>query len=158
MMIQTFTMGTSETCPCFDFIIILRLLTHYGLVRQKWSETFRSFFVCGKEQESLKKYVITVQKKFTFLRGFDRKNTFFEISKNLTGKACFQMTLIARKSWANSFSKIKTDDNRARFSRNQQNSEKFDSETSKLYPVNLSEKRRDTVGVHQRAADSWQRL
>ena len=68
------------------------------------------------------------------------------------------MTLIARKSWANSFLKIKADDNQARFSRNQQNSEKFDSETSKLYPVNLSEKRRDTVGVHQRAADSLQRL
>ena len=34
------------------------------------------------------------------------------------------MTLNARKSLA--------DDNRARFSRNQQNSEKFDSETSKL--------------------------
>ena len=53
---------------------------------------------------------------------------------------------------------IKADDNRARFPRNQQHSEKLDSETSKLYPLNLSEKRRDTVGVHQRAADSLQRL
>ena len=42
------------------------------------------------------------------------------------------MTLNARKLCADSFSKIKTDDNRARFSRNQQNSEKFDSKTSKL--------------------------
>ena len=63
-----------------------------------------------------------------------------------------------RKSCADSFLTIKIDDNRARFSRNQQNSEKFDSETKKLQPVNLTEKRRDIVGVHQRAADSLQRL
>ena len=68
------------------------------------------------------------------------------------------MTLNARKSRANSFLKIKIDDNRVRFSRNQQNSEKFDSETWELQPVNLTEKRRDIVGVHQRAADSLQRL
>ena len=55
------------------------------------------------------------------------------------------MTLNARKSCADSFLKIKTNDNRARFSRYPQNSEKFDSETSKLQPVNLSEKRRDIV-------------
>ena len=66
------------------------------------------------------------------------------------------MTLNARKSCAHSFLKITTDGNRARFSRNQQNSEKFDSETAK--PVNLSEKRRHIVGVHQTAADSLQRL
>ena len=42
------------------------------------------------------------------------------------------MTLNARKSCADSFLKITTDDNRARFSRKQQNIEKFDSETSKL--------------------------
>ena len=42
------------------------------------------------------------------------------------------MTLNARKSCADSSLKIKADDNRARSSRNQQNSEKFDSETSKL--------------------------
>ena len=58
------------------------------------------------------------------------------------------MTLNARKSGADSFLKIKTYDNRARFPRNQQNSEKFDSETSKLYPVNLLEKRRGIVGFH----------
>ena len=38
------------------------------------------------------------------------------------------MTLNARKSWADSFLKIKADDNRARFAKNQQNNEKFDSE------------------------------
>ena len=68
------------------------------------------------------------------------------------------MALNARKLCADFFLKIKTDDNRARFSRNQQNSEKFYSETSKLLPVNLSEKRRDIVGVHQRVAYSLQRL
>ena len=68
------------------------------------------------------------------------------------------MTLNVRKSCADSFLKIKTDDNRARFWRNRQNGEKFDSETWKLQPVNLSEKRRDIVSVHQRAADSLQRL
>ena len=36
------------------------------------------------------------------------------------------------------------------------NSEKFDSETSKLQPVNILETSRDTAGVHQRAADSSQ--
>ena len=56
------------------------------------------------------------------------------------------------------FLKIKTNDNRARFSKNPQNSEKFDSETLELLAVNLSEKRRDIVGVHQRTNDSLQRL
>ena len=68
------------------------------------------------------------------------------------------MTLNGRKSCADSFLKIRTSDNRARFSRNPQNSEKFDSETLELWAVNLSEKRRDIVGVHQRSADSLQRL
>ena len=68
------------------------------------------------------------------------------------------MTLNARKSCTDSFLEIKTNDNRARFPRNPQNSEKFDSETLELQPVNLSEKCRDIVGAHQRAADSLQRL
>ena len=60
------------------------------------------------------------------------------------------MTLNVRKLCADSFLKIKTNDKRARFSRNSQNSEKFDSEISKLWRVNLSEKRRHIVGVNQR--------
>ena len=68
------------------------------------------------------------------------------------------MTLNARKSCVNSILKIKTYYNRARFLRDQQNSEKFDSETSKLWPVNLSEKPLDIVCVHKRAADSLQRF
>ena len=78
--------------------------------------------------------------------------------KKSNRQACFQMTLNARKSCADSFLKIKTNDNRARLSRTPQNSEKFDRETLKLLPVNLSEKHRDIVGVHQRAADSLQRV
>ena len=53
-------------------------------------------------------------------KGVDHKNTAFGISRNLIRKACFQMTLNARKSCADSFLKIRTEDNRARFSRNQQ--------------------------------------
>ena len=85
-----------------------------------------------KRSKDLEKIYRNRAKNFTFLRGFDRKNTVFEISRNLIRNACFQVTLNARKSCAYSFLKIKTDDNRARFSRNQQNSEKFASETSKL--------------------------
>ena len=39
------------------------------------------------------------------------------------------------------------------FEKKKRNSEKVDSETSKLQPVNLSETSRDTAGVHQRVAD-----
>ena len=86
-----------------------------------------------KKQESRKKCIITVQKNLTFLRRFDRKKKhgFRNIEKS-NRQACFQMTLNARKSCADSFLKIKTNDNRVRFSRNPQNSEKFDSETLKL--------------------------
>ena len=34
-----------------------------------------------------------------------------------------------------------------------QNSDKFDCETSKLQPINLSEMSRDTASVHQGVAD-----
>ena len=53
---------------------------------------------------------------------------------------------------------LKADDYRAKFWEYKQNGEKFDSETSKLQPVNLSETSRDTAGVHQRAADLLQSL
>ena len=56
---------------------------------KKWSDTFRSLFVYGTEQEFREKNVITVQ-KVTFLRRFDSKNTLFEISRNLVRKACFK--------------------------------------------------------------------
>ena len=64
-----------------------------------------------------KNYVITV-KKIHVPKRVDRTSTFFEISRNLIRKICFQVTLNARKSCADGFLKIKTNDNRARFSRN----------------------------------------
>ena len=57
---------------------------------KEWSDTFRSFFAYGKEQESRKKYIVTVQKNYTFLRRFDRKNTVFGISRNLIDKFVFK--------------------------------------------------------------------
>ena len=56
----------------------------------EWSDTFRSFFVYGKKQESRKKYIITVQKNFIFLRRFERKNTVLGISRNLIDKFVFK--------------------------------------------------------------------
>ena len=68
------------------------------------------------------------------------------------------MTLNTRHSTEDSSLKIKTDDIRGKLRENEQKSEKFDSETSKLQPVNLSETPRDTARVHQRVADSLQRF
>ena len=53
-------------------------------------------------------------------------------------------------------SKIKTDDNLAKFWKNKQNSEKFVSATSKIHPVNVSETSGGTSGIHERVADSLQ--
>ena len=63
------------------------------------------------------------------------------------------MTLHARKSPGDSLEKI-PDDGRAKVRENKLNSQKFDSEFSKLQPVNLSKTSRDSAGVHQRVADS----
>ena len=68
-----------------------------------------------KSKNVEKKYVITVQKKFIFLRGFDRRNKYFKTSRNLIRKACFQTTLNARQSPEDSLQKIKTDYNRVKF-------------------------------------------
>ena len=51
---------------------------------------FQKFFVYGKKQESRKKYIITVQKNFTFLWRFDRKSTVLGISRNLIDKLVFK--------------------------------------------------------------------
>ena len=78
------------------------------------------------------KYIITVQKKIHLPeKVWPQKHGFWNIERS-NRQACFPMTLNATKSSADSFLKIKTNNNRARFLRNQQNSEKFDSETSKL--------------------------
>ena len=51
---------------------------------------FQKFLVCGKEQESRKKIFHHRAKKFTFLRGFDRKNKLFGISRNPIDRFVFK--------------------------------------------------------------------
>ena len=141
-----------------SLFLLLRLLTYVGLFRQNCLILSEVVLYMEMSKNYEKNHVITVQKKFTFLRRFDHKKHSFCSIKKSNRQVCFQMTLNSRKSCADSFLKIKIDDNQVRFSRNQQNSEKFDSETKKLQSVILTEKRRDIVGVHQRAADYLQRL
>ena len=50
----------------------------------------------------MKNIYITVQKNFSFLRRFDRENSFWNIEKS-NRQTCFQMTLNTRKSYADSF-------------------------------------------------------
>ena len=66
----------------------LRLLTHVGLVRQNvlvLSEV--SLYV--ERSKNLEKKCHHRPKKFTFLRGFDRKNKVFGISRNLIDRFVF---------------------------------------------------------------------
>ena len=74
-----------------------KLLTHVGCFGQNVLILSEVFFVYGKEQES-RKICPNRAKKFNFLRVFDRKNTLFEISRNLFRKSCLQLTVNARKS------------------------------------------------------------
>ena len=61
-----------------------------------------------REEESRKKYPPhNCANKFIFLRGFDHRQTFFWISRNLIGKGCFQRTLNAGQSPMDSLEKIK---------------------------------------------------
>ena len=64
----------------------------------KSSDTFRSLCIWKGARISKKKICLNRAKKLTLLRGFDRKNTLFEISRNLIRKARFQVTLNVRKS------------------------------------------------------------
>ena len=70
--------------------ILVKVVDSCWIFSTEWSDTFRSFFVCGKKEESRKKYIITVQKNFSFLRRFDRKNTVSGISRNLIDKFVFK--------------------------------------------------------------------
>ena len=56
----------------------------------KSSHTFRSFFVCGKEQESRKNIRYHRAKKIHLPKGFDRKNKVFGISRNLIDRFVFK--------------------------------------------------------------------
>ena len=77
---------------------LLKVVDSCRIFSTKWSDTFTSFFCMWKGARILKKYVITVPKKNHFPKGFDSKDTIFEISGNLIRKACFHMTLNTRKS------------------------------------------------------------
>ena len=77
-------------CLCSFFVELLRLLTHVGLVRQNVLILSEVSLYVEKSKNLEKKYVITVQKKFTFLRGFDRKNKVFGISRNLIDRFVFK--------------------------------------------------------------------
>ena len=68
----------------------LRLLTHVGLVRQNVLILSEISLYVERSKNLEKKYVITVQKIFTFLRGFDRKNKVFGISRNLIDRFVFK--------------------------------------------------------------------
>ena len=76
-------------CPLLHWVL-LRLLTHVGLVRQNVLILSEVSLYVEKSKNLEKKYVITVQKKFTFLRGFDRKNKVFGISRNLIDRFVFK--------------------------------------------------------------------
>ena len=67
----------------------LRLLTHVGLFRQNGLILSEVVLYMERSKNHEKNYIITVQKKFTFLRRFDRKNTVFAISRNLIDKLVF---------------------------------------------------------------------
>ena len=54
------------------------------------SDTFRHVLIYGKEQEPRKKIFHNGAKNSPFLRGFDRMNMFFGISRNLTRKVVFK--------------------------------------------------------------------
>ena len=68
----------------------LRLLTHVGLFRQNCLILSEVVLYMEKSKNLEKNYIITVQKNFTFLRRFDRKNTVFTISRNLIDKFVFK--------------------------------------------------------------------
>ena len=71
-------------------IIHLRLLTHVGFLQQNGLILSEVFLYMERSKNQEKKYIITVQKNFTFLRIFDRKNTVLGISKNLIDKFVFK--------------------------------------------------------------------
>ena len=72
------------------FKTALRLLTHVGFLRQDGLILSEVFLYMERSKNQEKKYIITVQKNFTFLRRFESKNTVLEISRNLIDKLVFK--------------------------------------------------------------------
>ena len=75
-----------QTCHIFH---VLGLLTGLGFCLKTGSYTIRSAFYVGKGARTSEKMFHNCAKNFTFLRRFDCKNMFFEISRNLIRKGCF---------------------------------------------------------------------
>ena len=82
--------STQFVCHYYCRHMQLRLLTHVRLVRQNVLILSDVSLYVERSKNLEKKYVITVQKKFTFLRGFDRKNKVFGISRNLIDRFVFK--------------------------------------------------------------------
>ena len=80
------TMKTSY----ISHVLLLKVVDSCWISSTEWSDTFKSFFVHGKKQESKKKTHHNRAKSFTFLRRFDRKNTVLGISRNLIDKFVFK--------------------------------------------------------------------
>ena len=68
----------------------LRLLTHVGYFQQNGLILSDVFGIWKRARILKKKHIRTVQKKITFLRRFDRKNTVFGMSRNLIEKLVFK--------------------------------------------------------------------
>ena len=83
-------------CPILEIQLLpekfshLRLLTHVGFFRQNGLILSEVFCVWKEARIKKKIYIITVQKNFTFLRRFDRKNMVLGISRNLIDKLVFK--------------------------------------------------------------------
>ena len=73
-----------------SFNPFLRLLTHVGFLRQNGLILSEAFLCMERSKNQEKKYIITLQKNFNFLRRFDRKNTVLGISRNLIDKRVFK--------------------------------------------------------------------
>ena len=65
---------------------IFKVVDSCWISSTEWSDTFRSFLYMERSKNQEKKYIITVQKNFTFMRRFDRRNTVLGISRNLIDK------------------------------------------------------------------------
>ena len=93
-----FKMGVSTRCSeCSKWTLhlvcivkTLRFLTHVGFLRQNGPILSEVFLYMERSKNQEKRCIITVQKNFTFLRRFDRKNAVLGISRNLIDKLVFK--------------------------------------------------------------------
>ena len=68
----------------------LKVVDSCWISSTEWSDTFRYFLYTERSKNQEKKYIITVQKDFTFLRRFDHKKKVLGISRNLIDKFVFK--------------------------------------------------------------------